>query len=302
MGFFQSHLNVECIPEIKRVRPQAHDNIMLCDVPGLIERMEQSVSGADSFIQNYYRDHLEKMRRGDLSKVPLSDKYLCDLEDDVFLSKAWHNETGVIGALPNIPAYLAGVPTNMRNRVRAKKPQGPLSIFLECTGSGSTMREHALGRGAAMLALVRALSDQRPVDLWLCVTYGTTNEMNGMLCRIETMPLDLGRAAHMLCSLPTTASIGGDIIAQVIGHNPGSWSYGVPELERKWCGEIFKRFLHPYSEVLYVPAALTGDGGLGDARVWLRNMLVKYGGESVVRRDDDMDHADSAYAQLATGE
>jgi len=295
MAFFQSHLNVDCIPEIKKVRPHAHDNIILCDVPGLVEKCEARTMGSD-YESQFYGDHVEKMKRGDLSKVALSDKFLSDLEDDVFLSKSWTNQTGIVGALPNIPAYLAGVPTNMRNRIRSRRPQGPLSVFLECTGAGSTMGPDAMHRGAAMLALVRALSEQRPVDLWLCVTFGHHNEMNGLLCRIETMPLDLGRAAHMLCSLPASASFGSHVIGQVINHSPGSWSYGVPELERKWCGEIFKRFLHPYSDVLYVPAALTGDGGLGKPRDWLRNMLLKYGGDSVVRKDDDIDHADSVYS------
>ena len=138
-----------------------------------------------------------------------------------------------------------------------KKPAGPLSIFLETTGSSGVTGE----RGAAMLALVRLLNEYRPVDLWVCVTFGQREMMNGLLIRVDTRPLALAHAAHMLSSLPDTAYCGGKVLNGLGLSWIGGWSYGVPELERKWCGEIFKRFLEPGSDVLYVPAAFLTDGG-----------------------------------------
>jgi hypothetical protein len=113
--------------------------------------------------------------------------------------------------------------------------------------------------------------------------------MNGLLVRIETTPLDLGRAAHMLVKLDRAASYGADVLKQAIGHNPGSWSYGTPELERRYCGEIFKRFLHPDSDILYVPAAYLGDSNIANPAKWLDDMLVKYGGATVERDEESED-------------
>lgn len=270
---FQPHMNLECIPEIKAERPHAHDNIILADASGLAERCDLGS----------YRTGL---LQGDLSLVALSDQYLEKLEDSLITSRTWHNVSSCVGALPIIPAYIAGQSNNMRLRTRQKKPAGPLSIFMECTGSAGSMGAGAVQRGSAMLALVRKLNEYRPVELWLCVTYGHHNQMNGLLTKIETTPLDLGRAAHMLCRFNETAGQGWNILRRVVG-DPGSWSYGEPRLERTWCGEIFARFLHPGSDVLYIPAAYLADKLLSNPTAWLQDMLVKYGGETVERDDDD---------------
>lgn len=272
--FFQAHKNLECIPEIRAIRPRARDNIVLADVSGLASKVSRGL-------------YQQKLLTGDLSLVERSDKFIQKLEDNLISSKTWQNVASCVGALPIVPAYIAGQSNNMRLRVRRKKPAGPLSIFLECTGSAGTMGAAAVERGAAMLALVRKLNEYRAVELWLCVTYGEFNEMNGLLTKIETTPLDLGRAAHILCNLSTTAWEGSGVLRDVIGHSPGSWSYGEPRLERTWCGEIFKRFLHPGSDVLYVPAAYLKDKLIDSPAAWLTDMLIKYGGETVERDEDE---------------
>lgn len=288
MAFWQAHLNVPCIPEIKAVRPHARDNIMLCDAASFADKIEAyGARPGHDYMALQFAPFIAKLRTGDPSLVYLSDKYIRDLEEQGFLSKAWHARQDCIGSLPIVPAFIAGQPMNMRRRERTRKPQGPLSIFLESTGSASTMSEReTIQRGAAMLALVRILSEQRPVDLWICTTFGTHNEMNGLLCRIETQPMDIGRAAHMLTQIGMVASAGHSIIQDAIGHSPGSWSYGTPELERTYCGDIFCRFLHPGSDIVYVPAALTGDSSLSNHGQWVRAMLLRYGGDSVERDDD----------------
>lgn len=284
---FQPHLNVPCIPEIQAVRPGARDNIVLSDVEGYALKVAGVTAWDGTMAHN---DYINGLRNGDISLVALSDQYLAKMEERGFMSKAWGVTADVVGAVPNVPAYIAGQPMNMRRRFRTRKPSGPLSIFLEATGSAGSMDlASTMQRGAAMLALVRILSEQRPVDLWACVTYGSTNEMNALLIRLETMPLDLGRAAHMLVKLQSAAMYGHSVLAQILGHNPGSWSYGTPELERRYCGEIFKRFLHPNSDILYVPAAYSRDDNISNPAKWLADMIQKYGGDTVERSDDSED-------------
>lgn len=264
---FEEFRNRAPIEEIAALQPRARDNIFLTDCSGFAQKL----SGLG--FAEYYRNELVS---GDLSKVAESDRFLAQIEDQVPRSRTWTNSAAVTGSLPIVPAYLAGHPQNMRLRTRTKKPAGPLSIFLETTGSSGVTGE----RGAAMLALVRLLNEYRPVDLWVCVTFGQREMMNGLLIRVDTRPLALAHAAHMLRSLPDTAYYGSKVLNGLGLSWVGGWSYGVPELERKWCGEIFKRFLEPGSDVLYVPAAFLTDRW-GKPVEWLKEMLVKYGGETM---------------------
>lgn len=292
--FFQQHLNVPCIPEIKAVRPAARDNIVLSDMEGYAAKCDYPNAHC-YYGEEGHSQYLNGLRNGDLSLVERSDQYLAKMEERGFLSKAWATTLDVVGATPNVPAYIAGQPMNMRRRYRTKKPSGPLSIFLEATGSAGAMSEaETMERGSAMLALVRILSEQRPVDIWACITYGSQHEMNALLVRLETVPLDLGRAAHMLVKLQHAACYGHRVLTDVIGHQPGSWSYGTPELERKYCGEIFRRFLHPNSDILYVPAAYTRDTNIAKPAQWLNDMLVKYGGETVEGADESVPEINTA--------
>jgi hypothetical protein len=281
--FWQAHKKLPCIPEIQAIRPAAHDNIMICDVAGFAEQAIGTPRVTPDFIH--------KLKNGDLSCVADSDAFLAELEKVTIASRTFVPRNDVLGAVPIVPNFIAGNPFNMRRRERVRKPKGPLAIFLECTGSGSTMHGDTLLRGVAMLALARLLNDQRPIDLYVCVTFGKTNRMNAIVCRVETAPLDLARAAFMLGNLTDMSRVGFDVIEKTIGEEPGSWSYGTPDLERRWCGEIFGRFLQPGSEVLFCPAAFTTDAE--NPVAWIKQMLVKYGGDTVEREDGEEAAADN---------
>lgn len=279
---WEAFRNREAIEEIKAVQPFARDNIFLTDCLGFAERIQ---ANRFSMFGESSGEYKEKVIHGDISRVQESDEFLAKFEEEVPRSRTWVNTAELVGSLPIVPAFLAGVPNNMRQRVRVRRPAGPLSIFLECTGSAGSMGSAANARGAAMLALVRILNEYRAVDLWLCVTYGDRGVMHGMLIRVETRPLDLARAAHMLAALHDTAFVGANVLRGAGCQWQHGWSYGVPELERKWCGEIFKRFLHPGSDVLYVPAAYLADNWR-DPTQWLKDMLERYGGETIEREED----------------
>ena len=139
-------------------------------------------------------------------------------------------------------------------------------------------------RGAAILALARLLSNTRPVEVWTCTTYGTTNVLQMVACKIETSPLDVARAAAMLCD-SSLRTCGHAINVGAIGdyrnghHVPGAslgWAYGVPDLERKHAGDILAGILNPGSTMVYIPAA-HGRDQLNDPVQWVRDMLAKYG-------------------------
>lgn len=290
-------LHMDSIPEV-RAHPanrQAKDTIVVCDVGGFH-------NAAAPFVTNWgneHRAHHEKMRTGDQSLVPLSDKYLEKAEQHMFLSRTWGARDGVIGCLPIIPAFLAGSPDSLRRRVRLKKPTGPLAIFLELTGSARLSDDQRLERGAAMLALTRVLHRVRPVELFVCVTYGYTNKLNAIVCHIETAPLDIGRAAAMLGETGLSAcGFGVSLLSRLdeSGH-AGSWAYGSPDLERRHSGEIFKRIMHPSADLLFVPAMFGLDANSHNPDKWLRDMLVKYGGETVDKDESEIEVADTGHVE-----
>jgi hypothetical protein len=55
-----------------------------------------------------------------------------------------------------------GNPYNMRNKRRDKTGRGPLALFIEMTGSAGLAKDDMVERGAALFALVQALSLARP--------------------------------------------------------------------------------------------------------------------------------------------
>ena len=107
--------------------------------------------------------------------------------------------------------------------------------------------------------------------------------MHMVACKLETSPLDVSRAAAMLC----------DASVRMVGHavnigelgsyenrtgvrGSSGWAYGVPDLERKHAGEILAGILNPGSTMIYIPAVHTRDQ-LADPTQWVRDMLAKYG-------------------------
>lgn len=262
------------IPEVLARQPRARDRFFTCDIAELVE-----IVGSDE-------PYTATLRNGSPELTAQADKFMTKFEDDVFVGRAWNCVDGVVGAVPNIPAFLAGHPQHMRRRQRTTSASGPIAIMLELTGSSGTMSERAV-RGAAMLALARLLTNARPVELWTLVTYGMTNSMDMLACRIDTAPLDVSRAAAML--MDQTAFGSANIAHKRVLRQDkasGGWSYGLPEMERRWSGEAFRRFLGMGTEILFIPAAYLSDN-FRDPERWVRDMLNKYGMGAVIRGEDE---------------
>lgn len=144
---------------------------------------------------------LELCEKGDMAIVEKSNKYLKKLEALMPPPSARHAITDdVTGAFPNVPAMLAGQPLNMRRRVARESEYSPLTVIvaLDCLSvvKADQMRE----RGLAALALVRAVSSIRPVELWVGSTVqgAALNSSASTYFQIPTTPLDLARAAHLI--------------------------------------------------------------------------------------------------------
>lgn len=259
------------MPEILVDWPLARDKFLITDVGGLVS------VGRETRLAK-----LNTLEQGAPRLTALADRFMSKFEDDIFLGHGWHVEDSVVGGMPNVPALLVGSPFGMRTRRRNRSPQAPLTIMLELTGSSGTMGDSWVQRGAAMLALARMLANTRAVEMWILVTFGHHNFMNMIACRVDTAPMDVGRAAVLLCHESTFSEIVDISKSHLNGNRYQSWSYGSPHMERKWSGEALRRVITPSSELLFIPAAYSNDEW-NDPEKWVRAMLAKYGMGAIPR-------------------
>ena len=271
-------LEMKSIPEIRKSQPDATDGIVLCD---LAELRDLAVKHCQGYMGP---DNLKRVVDGlsgrNLDYVKAADKFLSRFDDMVFAGKGWRIDADVVGGFVNVPAFLADSPMCMRTRRRATREIAPLTLYLELTGSSGVSGPRFIERGAAILSLVRLLANTRPVELWTTTTYGATGRLQMVACRVSTAPLDLARAAFFLCD-EANRTAGYQVNRAELGtysHRGGSigWAYGVPDLERRWAGEILSRTLNPGETMVYIPAVHLHDQ-MRDPAKWVRDMLAKYG-------------------------
>lgn len=229
---------------------------------------------------------LKLLREGALSGVAASDKLLTKLETKVgFETKAFKTENSVVGGVPNVPAMLSGHPQTMRIRRRVMSQQAPLTVVIDLASSGSTNDKRLQRRGANILALVRLLSQNRPITLWFgvsCQPSGGQKQYDAVSCfvRADTAPLDLARVAHALTHTDVSRRVfyGYCYTLQECEKATGSiwWACNSHNHARVNGGEYLKEMLG-VEEVLYVPAIFETDKITNDGTEWLEEMIAKYG-------------------------
>lgn len=234
-----------------------------------------------------WADAVHMTRAGDLSRVAPSDKFLAQFETVAPMRAAWRTVDDVVGALPNIPAYLAGTPLTMRRRARVASEQAPLAIVIDIASSGGIDAKRIERRGAAVLALVRALSAVRPIELWAGVSATPSGKGNAgawhVYTRIETAPLDLARAAHFLVSPAVSRALLYGIIYKASGNEKEMglrWPYGDHDFSRRMGREILGRVMGS-DEIFYIPPPYVSDALVDKPEQWLADAIKTWGGIDV---------------------
>lgn len=230
---------------------------------------------------------LEKCRSGDLSRVAASDKLMSALEDKfAFRSSAFRNVDAMTGGVPNVGAFLAGSPINMRQRRRVEVQETPLTIVADMTSSGGVDSTHLERRGAALLALVRLLSARRPIVVYIAICGKPSPNQNtsssAVAVRMDTAPLDLARAAHWLGHTGVARSAGYEFICAQVGGDRGSisWPYNSVDFYRQNGAAYWKRALGA-DELLFLPPVFVDDQSIQQPEIWLAEKLKEYGGDAV---------------------
>jgi hypothetical protein len=260
------------------------DYFAVCDMQGFAELADKvtgykrtSCNAGNSWYGNKsYDTSLNQVRNGDLSGVAASEMLLDKLETEQFVSPVWRNRLDVVGGSPCVPAFLAGHPMAMRRRERVITEQGPLTIIVSMTLSGGIATDIMRKRGASLLALVRLLSANRPVEIWLAVGLGGNNHGTHTLVRLDTAPLDLARAAHMLTCPSVTRGLGYGICQGL--REGGQWPHDNFDHYQRTARELYSNVIGTSSEVLYVGAAHVNDPTVKEPVKWLKETLAQYGG------------------------
>jgi len=278
---------------VLRVQARAKENFLVCDLPGFAEfagrvpgeKRSESDQRKDWYGGMSYDRSIEAVRSGDMTGVAASNKLLAEMESLVPVSKSWRTIDSVVGMCPNVPQYLAGNPYNMRLKRRCATATAPLSIFVELVASAGISAQTCLKRGAAMLALVRMLANLRPVELWCVVAIGQRNSRSSLCVRLDTAPLDLARAAHVLTHPSVFRALGYRSLEQEFyrGGWKGYWAFGDHGLHVRTAAESYKRVLNPGADVLFIAPVHLNDLYLTDPAKWLRAMLGQYGGVGMER-------------------
>lgn len=260
------------------------DYFAVCDLPGFAELADNVTtmyrtschSRSEWHGNKDFAKSIDQVRNGDLSGVAASEALLDKLETEHFITPVWRNRLDVVGGSPCVPAYLAGHPMAMRRRERVMTEQGPIAIIVSMTLSGGIDTETTRKRGATLLALVRMLSASRPVELWTAVCLGGSGYGTHVLCRLDTAPLDLARAAHMLTCPSVTRGLGYGICQTM--RTGGSWPHGDFDKYQRTARELYTGVTGAAGDVLYVGAAHLSDPTVREPVKWLKETLAQYGG------------------------
>jgi hypothetical protein len=284
--FEKSTLNAT--DEVLTAQPSAIENFVVCDLPAFADCADQlptekqnvGKEGTRWWGGMTYQKSVTALRDGDMGGVAASDKLLAEMETLVPVSQSWRTHNSVVGMCPNVPQYLAGNPYNMRLKRRCATTTAPLSIFVELVASAGIDARTCLKRGAAMLALVRMLANLRPVELWCVIAIGQRNSRSSLCVRLDTLPLDLARSAHVFTHPSIFRALGYRSLEREFyprGWN-GDWAFGDHALHVRTAAESYRRLLKPGSDVLFMPPVHVSDVYLTEPAKWLRAMIAQHGG------------------------
>jgi len=227
-----------------------------------------------------YDKALRYGREGDLSGVAASDAYLSKFESLHAARPAWARIADVTGSSPIVSAAIIGHPLAMRRRVRMATETAPLAVCVDLVSSGGISAKILQKRGALILALVRALSALRPVDLW-CGGSSLPSESNDtyhVWWRMDSAPLDLARAAHVMTSPAVARGLLYGTISSEAGKGWGlRWPYNNHDWSRKNMRPVLSRVIGS-DDMLCIAAPHMNDRLVDEPEAWFDDMLKQYGG------------------------
>lgn len=195
----------------------------------------------------------------------------------------------VAGGVPCVPAYLAGNPLSMRRRLRVLDDTAPLAVVVDMGVSASVQHDTIQRRGAAAVALVRLLAAVRPVSLWAVTGQQISRHSDkaanaAFAVRLETAPLDVARAAWLLCA-PEAFRRGAFAACQAIGGDATGRDVNWLDNSHTRHHDLMRDCipaLTGHSDFVLVPSLITAGATQfatdATAVAWVQEQLAQHGG------------------------
>ena len=216
---------------------------------------------------------------GDLSAVAASDAMLAQFENYALPTARRETCDDAVGAVPNVPAFIAGHPMNMRRKRRANNEVSPIAVVFDTAVSAGISAQTIAAHGVAILAFVRALCARRPVELWS----GTMEDGSGYqdaacsFVRLETAPMDLAHVAYALSHPSFARQLGYSVNSYLAMRNVRKWPFDNHTVSRNHMRDILAPAFPHVSEMLCVPAVHVNDKLTTDPQGWVAEQLAIHG-------------------------
>jgi hypothetical protein len=150
--------------------------------------------------------------------------------------------------------------------------------------SAAISAQQVCNRGIAILALVRALSSHRPIELWACDFGSSDPTMSGhgganavcIAAKIETTPLDLAAASYALTHPAFVRNVLFNLEKKY--HNfLGGWPFRINRaLTRMEMEMLLRPMFHHVAETLALPGLHVADQSMKDPEAWLTRQLAEH--------------------------
>ena len=246
------------------------------EIPDMVAKNTAMMKGrfqGASWYGETFAEFQKHVVTGENKRVAESEKFLEAIQDQVPVSKGWRNQDDVVGALPNVPAMLAGHPQHMRRRQRVSKETAPLSIYMDLTSSGGIGAAQVNKRGLALMALTRLLIEHRAVALWVGASLGGHGRAGTVAWQIDTAPLDLARATYHV-SATSMSRLFGYSLNQDVFKTGGGWPFGNYGLHCQTAKTRLQNILG--GDILYIEPIMLGDELTNDPIGWIKRTMAKY--------------------------
>lgn len=227
------------------------------------------------------REELERDETiGRLDLVAKSDALL-DRFSVRFPSRRRRNFDDVCGAVPIVPAFIAGQPCSMRRREPTRDVDAPVALVLNTVLSAGCEHDVVIRRGVAVLALARMLHARRPVELWqVCELQVAAKDAGYLFCRLDLATVDLAICAQVLAGTSHTRGLGYGAITCLWGSG-GGWAFNNHDLSIRHFPDVCRWALPHVQDVLAIPGVHIDDPLSSDPDKWIVAKLAELTGEPV---------------------
>jgi hypothetical protein len=238
----------------------------------------------DSWSGGTFDQCADKLYHGDTSTVADAEKIMSQLADaHIFSFDVPLTVPSVVGHMPLVPAAITGVPESML--ARQYEPQqsnrSPLTIYIETTVSAGVSHNELIKRGVAALAFALAMNTIRPVEVY-AISMGspgkTKYNATGAIVKIESKPLDIGRAAWIL----TNPGYCRTLAFSAMGHMAKStsrridWSWNCTPTSQKYIAKMRELCDMSPQDVLISGGHLSDSLMRRDPVAWVRQMIEQH--------------------------